>query len=116
MNTIADEKAFNDVAEAAIARVLGAEREARAAIERARLEVDRIAEDARLADRALAERTERRIRAVVAAFERELAERLAAFDTAAVTLMAPHALSTEELADLQHAVRVLAREFIGAAS
>ena len=116
MNTIADEKAFNDVAEAAIARVLGAEREARAAIERARLEVDRIAEDARLADRALAERTERRIRSVVAAFERELAERLTAIDTAAAGLTAPRALSTDELADLERAVRVLACEFVGAGS
>lgn len=116
MNTIADEKAFNDAAEAAIARVLGAERDAREAVERARAEVDRIAEDARLADRALAERTERRIRSVVAAFERELAERVAALDSAAAGLTTPRALSTGELANLRRAVRVLARELVGAGS
>jgi hypothetical protein len=111
---IADEKAFNDAAEAAIARVLAAEREAREAVEQARLEVDRIAERARLADRAVAERTERRIRAVVGAFERELAERLAELEAAAVQVAHPQPLSPDEMASLQRAVRALAGELIKA--
>ena len=98
MKPIADDKAHNDAAEAAIARVLGAEREAREAIEQARLQVDPIVERARLDARALDERTARRIRAVVDAFERELAERLAEIDAAA----------------LQRAVRALAAELITA--
>lgn len=116
MSSIADEKAFNAAAEEAIGRVLAAERDARAAVEQARLEVERIAEAARLADRALAERTERRVRAAVAAFERELAGRLAEIDAAAARLTTPHVLSDSELAALHAAVGVLARELVGADS
>jgi len=111
---IADEKSFNDATEAAIARVLAAEREAREAVEQARLEVGRVAESARLADRAVAERTERRIRAVVGAFERELAERLAELEAAAVQVAHPQPLSPDEMASLQRAVRALAGELIKA--
>lgn len=116
MKSIADENAFNDAADAAIARVLAAEREARESVDRARLEVNRIAEDARLADRALAERTERRIRAVVAAFERERAERLAEIEAEVEQLARPRPLLADELASLQRAVRALARELIEAPS
>ena len=111
---IADQGAFNDTAEAAIARVLGAEREALEALEQARLEVNRIAENARLAARSVAERTERRIRAVVGAFERELAARLAEIDAEAVRLAHPRPLTPDELAALLRAVQALARELIGA--
>jgi hypothetical protein len=111
---IADENAFNNAAEAAIARVLAAEREAREAVERARLEVNRIAESARLADRALAERTERRIRAVIGAFERERSERLAAIEAEVAQLAQPRPLQPDELASLQRAVRTLARELVEA--
>lgn len=116
VKSIADENAFNDAADAAIARVLAAEREARESVDRARLEVNRIAEDARLADRALAERTERRIRAVVAAFERERAERLAEIEAEVEQLARPRPLLADELASLQRAVRALARELIEAPS
>ena len=114
MKPIADEKAFNDAAEAAIARVLAAEREAREAVEQARLEVDRIAEGARLADRAVVERTERRIRAVVGAFERDLAERVAKIEAAAAQFASPQPISSDELVSLQRAVRLLAGELVGA--
>lgn len=111
---IADRGVFNDTAEAAIARVLGAEREAHEALEQARLEVNRIAENARLAARSVTERTERRIRAVVGAFERELAARLAEIDAEAVRLANPRPLTPDELAALLRAVQALARELIGA--
>lgn len=114
MKPIADEKTFNDAAEAAIARVLAAEREGRAAVERARLEVGRIEESARRADRAVAERTERRIRAVVAAFERELAEQLAEIEAAAARVASPQSLGPSEMMALQGAVRAVARELIEA--
>jgi polyhydroxyalkanoate synthesis regulator phasin len=111
---IADDKAYNDAAEAAIARVLGAEREAREAIEQARLQVDPIVERARLDARAVDERTARRIRAVVDAFERELAERLAEIEAAAEQATRPQPFSDEETAALQRAVRALAAELITA--
>ena len=56
---------------AAIARVLQAERDARAAIGEASAEVLQIAERARADARARAERTERRIRLYAAAFARQ---------------------------------------------
>jgi len=111
---IAEDVAANDAADAAIARVLGAERDARAAVERARLEVSQIAEHARSDARSVAERTERRIRAVVGAFERELAACLDEIDAEAARLDGPQPLSTEERATLQRAVRTLARELVGA--
>jgi hypothetical protein len=107
-----DEKTFNDAAEAAIARVLASERECRAAIEQARLEVGRIDENARRADHAIAARTERRIRTVVRAFEREIAERLAEIEAAAAPVAGPQSLRPSETGALQRAVRALARELI----
>lgn len=104
--------ADNDAAEAAIAQVLGAEREARAAVEQARLEVQHIAENARSAARGVAQRTERRIRAAVAAFERDLAARLADIEAQAVGLDAAQPLRPEEAAALQAAVQALAREWV----
>jgi vacuolar-type H+-ATPase subunit H len=110
---IVDEGTFNDAAEVAIARVLGAERAARESVERARVEADQIAEGARLAARTLAERTERRIRAVVGAFERELAERLAEIDAQAVGLGTAQPLTGDDNAAVQRAVEALARELVG---
>lgn len=104
----------NDPAEAAIATVLLAEREAREAIERSKVEASQLAELARAGARAVAERTERRIRAVVGAFERELAQRLAEIDAEAALLRTPHELSADERAALDRAVGALARELTGA--
>jgi hypothetical protein len=110
---MADKGAANDAAQASIARVLAAERDAREAIARARIEVDAIAEGARSASRALAERTERRIRAIVNTFERDTAARVAAIDAEADRLDSPQPLDSEELAALQRAVQALARDLIG---
>ncbi len=108
---------FNDVAEAAIAQVLGAERSARKSVEQARAEVQRIAENARSAARTVAERTERRMREVVGGFERELAADLTKIDSQAAALGGVGAappLTPDDCARVQHAVRALARELIGA--
>jgi len=114
VNRIADDKTYDDAAEAAMARVLVAEREAREAIEQARLQVDGIVERARLDARALDERTARRIRAVVDAFERALAERLAGIEAAAEQATRPQPFSEDETAALQRAVRALAAELVTA--
>jgi len=106
--------ALNDAVQAAIAEVLAAERDAREAIGRARLEVNTIDEDARAAARRVAERTERRARAVVHAFERELSRRLAAIDAEASQLGVAQPLSGEETAALQQALHAVARQLIGA--
>jgi hypothetical protein len=106
---------FEREAEAAIARVLRAEREARAALEQTRLDVARLAEDARLVARAVAERTEQRIRAASVAFESDTAAQRAAIDAEAADLCAPQPLSTAQAARLQACVRALARERVGPA-
>ncbi len=113
MKQYAGEGASPDSGEAAIARVLAAEHDARAEVERARAEVNRIAEEGRAAARALAERTERRVRVVAGAFERELEARLAGIDAEAASLDTPQALTSEDLAALRRAVESLARELIG---
>lgn len=110
----ADACALNDAVQAAIAEVLAAERDARDAIGRARLEVNQIDEAARAAVRAVAERTERRVRAVAHAFEHQLARQLAAIDAQASLLDVAQPLAGEETAALQRAVRALARRLIGA--
>ena len=109
----ADECSLNDAAQAAIAEVLAAERDARDAIGRARLEVNGIAEAARAAARALAERTERRVRTVADAFERQLGRRLAEIDAEATQLDIAQPLGGDEIAALQRAVRALAHDLIG---
>jgi hypothetical protein len=103
-----------DPTEAAIAKVLRAEREARQSIASAQLDAQAIAEQARASARALAERTERRIRSVVGAFENELSDRLADIDADAARIATPHVLSDSELGALGLAVTALARELTGA--
>lgn len=110
----APERAGNDPAAQAMAKVLRAERDAREAIERAQAEAHQIAEAARASARAVAERTERRIRAVVGAFERELAARLGEIETEAATSAKPHDLNEAELTALGRAVDALARSLTGA--
>lgn len=111
---MADTRERNDSAEAAIARVLGAERDARAAIERAKADVHRIGENARTDVRGLSERTERRVRRVVDAFERELAARVAEIDADAAKLEDAEPIGADERDRLQRAVRTLAQQIIGA--
>jgi|KBSMisStandDraft_5_1062788.scaffolds.fasta_scaffold10741_7 hypothetical protein len=106
----------NDAAEAAMARVLSVEREARDAIARVQVDAQHIAEEARGAVRRLNERTERRVRSIVAAFERDCAERIAAIDAEIAALAAPQPIANDDRARLEHAVAALARQLAGAAS
>jgi len=111
---MADPKERDDAAEAAIARVLGAERDARASIEQAHADVHHIAESARTAVRGLGDRTEHRIRRVVDAFERELAARLAEIEAEAARLESSPPISAGEREALQRALTLLSRQIIGA--
>jgi vacuolar-type H+-ATPase subunit H len=110
----APDRPASDPADEAMATVLRAEREAREAIERTRVEADQMAEAARSSAREVTERTERRIRSVVGAFESELAQRLVEIDAEAASITRPHQLSAGELSALQRAVRALAQELTGA--
>jgi len=114
MQAIADDGAVNAAAEAAIARVLRGEREARQSVDAARLAVEHIAEDARGAARALAERTERRIRRIGAAFERAASSRVAELDALGAQLDPGQSLNLDQTAAVRRAVQQLARELIGA--
>jgi hypothetical protein len=116
VNIMADPNVRNAGAETAMARVLAAERDARASIEQARAEVHEIAESARGAVRRLGERTEHRIRHVVAAFERDLAARLAEIDAESARLEMPQPIGDDDRALLQHAVDDLSRQLVGAGS
>jgi hypothetical protein len=97
---------------AAIARVLQAERDARAAIGEAAAEVLHIAERARADARARADRTERRIRLYAAAFARELAARLAAIEAEGAALTAPDAPRADDEQRLQQAVQQVAQDLL----
>jgi len=102
--------------EAAIARVLAAERAAREAVAQAREEAEHIAEAARASVRALEARTDRRIRLVRDAFQRRLGEALGALapeDAPAASQPAPDA---REQARLDEAIEALARRLTGGES
>jgi hypothetical protein len=96
--------------ELAIARVLEAERSARAAIAAARAEGSATNERARAAARALAERTERRIGRIRERFEGEVAAEVAALDRSAAALDLRYAPTPADLAALERAIARLAAE------
>jgi len=103
----------HEAVEAAIARVLAAERDALASVAQATHQADEIAEQARASARALAQRTDRRIRSVRAAFERALSERLEALHAEEARVAMRHEPSADELAALEQALRTLADELTG---
>jgi len=98
--------------DAAIARVLDAERAARDTVMEAEAEAVRLNEDARARARTIAERCERRIRSVLAVHDAHVAERIAMLDTEAASLGRPHVLDADETARLARAVEALADELI----
>ena len=98
----------DEAVDAAIARVLGAERDARDAVLAAERTAAAMAEAGRAAARAVAERTERRIRQVRVAFEARASAEVTALDAAAAEAGARHDLTPDELARLDAAVATLA--------
>jgi hypothetical protein len=102
--------------EAAIARVLEAERAAREAVTAAEREAARLDEEARGRARAIGERCERRIRSVLAVHDAHVTERVAALEAAGATLGRPHTPDAAEMARVARAVAALADELIGGAA
>lgn len=99
--------------DAAIARVLDAERAARAAVEAAQQEAEAMRADARARDKRIAERAAGRIATVRAGMAGKRAARLAALEAAAV---GPDPQAVEDASALAHlaaAVAQLADELIG---
>jgi hypothetical protein len=110
--SMADPRIFDRAADAAIARVLAAERDARASVRAAQAQVEAMAEAARADSRALAERTERRVRGVASAFERDTALRLAQIESQVADLQHAPPPDAADRAALRRAVAALARSMI----
>lgn len=101
--------------EAAMARVLAAERDARQALEQSTREAAHAIEQAHAASRAISARAARRIATVRAAMERRMAARLAEIDVLEVTANAAGGLEAGEREHLARAVELLAAELSGGA-
>jgi len=101
--------------EAAIGRVLSAERSANDDVEHAMREADAIVEEARATARAITERTERRLRDLRVAFESRAEHEVGAIDAQALAEDAVRDLTPEDLARLERAVAVLSGELTGEA-
>ena len=99
--------------EAAIARVLAAERDAHEAVEHATREAEAMNEKARADARALAERTERRIQRARAAYERMVSTEVAAIDAQAASQDEQQTLSADDWHRLERALETLAAELTG---
>jgi hypothetical protein len=99
--------------EAAIARVLDAERAARAAVDAARQDAEAIRADARARDKRIAERAGARIAAVRAGMADKRVARLAALEAAGIGADPQAVEDASALAHLAEAVGQLADELIG---
>lgn len=99
--------------EAAMARVLAAERKAREALEQSRREAAHILHEARAASKAVSARAARRVGAVRAAMERRLAVRLAELDAHEREALAAGGLDPQARARLARAIERLAAELTG---
>lgn len=108
------DSAHADQADAAIARVLAAEREARDAIAASEHEAAQIIEDAREQERRAAERAVRRIAKVRTGMGRKLEARLREIDREAGAADPQKAQDDAARARLDGAVARLADELIGA--
>lgn len=108
--SIVQPPAPHQVVEAAIARVIDAERESRQAVADATTEAAAITEHARIAIHALEERTERRIGAIRVAFERHTAATIVALDQEGMDVSTERSLTDTDRGHVQAAVNVLARE------
>jgi len=107
--------AATSVVEAAIARVLAAERDGREAVDLARRDADALEERARASARALADRTARRIRRIRSAYEARVAAEVAAIDAQAAAHDATEGLSAEDTGRLEAVLARLAAELTGEA-
>lgn len=104
------------VADAAIGRVLDAERAAREAVADATREGDRIVDQARATAGAVRLRAERRIRRIRDAFDARAAREIALLDAAAAREAGAHDLDAEDLARLARSIEALCDELTGRTS
>jgi hypothetical protein len=104
---------LDGAAEAAIGRVLAAEREARDAVQACRHASEAITVQAQLAARRITERCEQRLANARVALERSVAAAVAALDADTPQMEIPQQLSAEEIAAIDRAVRALAEELTG---
>jgi hypothetical protein len=102
-------------AEAAIGKVLAAEREARDAVQACRHASEAITTQAQLAARRITERCERRLANARVALEQSVAATVAALDADAPQMEIPQQFSAEEIAAINRAVQALAEELTGSA-
>lgn len=103
----------SEAVEAAISKVLAAEREAREAVVACRQHAEELMEAARQAARLISERCERRSQAIRQCHAQALAKRLAAFQDQSGQLKKTYVPTPEALARLRHAVATLAGESTG---
>ena len=99
--------------EAAIAKVLAAERDARESIVACRRQAEECLDIARRDARLIGERCERRMQAVRQGYAQALAQRLAAFQDESNQFKQAYVPSAEELSRLRNAVAMLAGECTG---
>lgn len=103
----------SEAVEAAISKVLAAEREARESVLACRRHAEELIEAAHQEARLISERCERRMQAVRQCHARALAHRLAALQDDARQFKTNSAPTPEALARLRHAVAAVADECTG---
>lgn len=103
----------SEAVEAAISKVLAAEREAREFVVACRLQAEQLIEAAHREARLISERCERRMQAIRQGHARALAQRLAAFQDQSSQFKTAYVPTAEELARLRRAVATLAGESTG---
>ena len=103
----------SEAVEAAISKVLAAEREARESVVACRRHAEELIEAARQQARLISERCERRMQAIRQCHAQALAQRLAAFQDESNRLKKAYVPAAEELSRLRHAVATLAGECTG---
>ena len=102
-----------ETVEAAISKVLAAEREARESVVACRRHAEECLEIARRDARLISERCERRMQAVRQCHAEALAQRLSAFQDESNQFKKAYVPAAEELVRLRHAVATLAGECTG---
>jgi vacuolar-type H+-ATPase subunit H len=102
-----------DAVEAAISKVLAAEREAHESVVACRRQAEERLDSARREARLISERCERRIQAVRQRHAQALAERLSAFQDESSQLRKAHVPAAEEMTRLRRAVAALADDSTG---
>ena len=103
----------SEAVEAAISKVLAAEREVRESLVACRRHAEELIEAARQEARLISERCERKMQAIRQCHAQALAQRLSAFQDESNQFKKAYVPAAEELSRLRHAVATLAGECTG---